>query len=123
MLEAGANGYVLKQSASEELMRGIHAVIAGQTYVDTALSNELVCKTLGKNGCRRSLHNCSLSPREEEVFRCVAWGFSGKEIADQLDISTKTVEAHKSNAMQKMHMKSRTDIVRYALLRGWMQDD
>ena len=123
MLEAGAKGYVLKQSASEELMRGIHTVIAGQTYVDAALSNQLVCKMLGKNNCRRPLRDDSLSPREEEVLRCVAWGFLGKEIASRLDISIKTVEAHKSNAMQKMHMKSRTDIVRYALLRGWMESD
>jgi len=123
MLEAGANGYALKQSASEELMRGIHAVIAGQTYVDPALSNQLVCKMLGKNGCQRPLHDTSLSPREEEVLRCVAWGFLGKEIAGRLDISIKTVEAHKSNAMHKMHMKSRTDIVRYALLRGWLEND
>ncbi len=123
MLEAGAKGYVLKQSASEELMRGIHTVIAGQTYVDAALSNQLVCKMLGKNSCRRPLRDDSLSPREEEVLRCVAWGFLGKEIASRLDISIKTVEAHKSNAMQKMHMKSRTDIVRYALLRGWMEND
>jgi DNA-binding NarL/FixJ family response regulator len=123
MLEAGANGYALKQSASEELMRGIHAVVAGQTYVDPALSSQLVCKMLGKNGCRRSLHDNSLSPREEEVLRCVAWGFLSKEIAGRLDISIKTVEAHKSNAMQKMCMKGRTDIVRYALLRGWMEND
>jgi two-component system, NarL family, response regulator NreC len=123
MLQAGANGYALKQSTSGELMRGIHAVIAGQTYVDPALNTQLVCKMLGKNRGRRSLHDNSLSPREEEVLRHVAWGFLSKEIAGRLDISMKTVEAHKANAMQKMHMKSRTDIVRYALLRGWMEND
>jgi DNA-binding NarL/FixJ family response regulator len=123
MLKAGANGYALKQSASQELIRGIHAVIAGQTYVDPALSNQLVCKMLGRDHCRCSLHDNSLSPREEEVLRFVAWGCLGKEIAGRLGISIKTVEAHKANAMQKMQMKDRTDIVRYALLRGWMKND
>ena len=124
ILQAGANGYALKQSTSGELMRGIHAVIAGKTYVDPALNAQLVCKMLAnKTGSRRSLHDDSLSPREEEVLRYVAWGFLAKEIAGRLDISIKTVEAHKSNAMQKIHMKSRTDIVRYALLRGWMEND
>ncbi len=122
MLAAGASGYALKQSASEELVRGIRAVVAGQRYLDPGLTNQLVDKVLGKNPSGRSAVESTLSQREEEVLRSVAWGFLSKEIAARLEISVKTVEAHKANAMQKMDMKSRTDIVRYALLRGWMEN-
>lgn len=122
MLASGASGYVLKQSASDQLVQGIRAVVAGQTYLDPALSTQLVGTLLGRTPSRRSAAENSLSQREEEVLRCVAWGFLSKEIAGRLDISIKTVEAHKANAMQKMGMKSRIDIVRYALLRGWMEN-
>ena len=122
MLKAGASGYVLKQSASEELVRAIRAVVAGQRYLDPALTNQLVAKVIGRGSSRSSPAENTLSQREEEVLHCIAWGFLNKEIAGRLEISIKTVEAHKANAMQKMNMKSRIDIVRYALLRGWMED-
>lgn len=57
-----------------------------------------------------------------EVLRQIAWGYSNKEIAAMLSISVKTVEAHKANAMRKLDMSSRIDIVRYAILQGWLQD-
>jgi DNA-binding NarL/FixJ family response regulator len=64
-----------------------------------------------------------LSGREEEVLRLLAWGYAHKEIATRLDISVKTVEVYKTRAMEKMGMKNRIDIVRYALLQGWLQDN
>lgn len=121
MFAAGATGYVLKQSGSDQLLRGIRAVGAGQTYLDPGLSSRVVCKMLDKVPCPRRAGS-SLSQREEEVLRCIAWGFLSRQIAGQLDISIKTVETHKANAMQKMGMTSRIDIVRYALLRGWMEN-
>jgi two-component system response regulator NreC len=63
-----------------------------------------------------------LSQREETVLRLVALGFLTKEIAVRLKISIKTVETHKANAMSKMGMKTRVDIVRYAVLQGWLQE-
>jgi len=63
-----------------------------------------------------------LSSREEEVLRLIAWGYSNKEIATRLDLSVKTVETHKANAMHKLQMRSRIDIVRFALLQGWLED-
>lgn len=102
-------------------MGGIHAAIAGQTYVDPALNNQLVCNMLGSRAWRRSRDQGS-QPREEEVTVCCL-GLLGKEIVRRLDISIETVEAHKSNAMHKMHMKSPTDIVRDALLRSWLGKD
>ncbi len=63
-----------------------------------------------------------VSERESEVLRLIAWGHSNKEIAARLQISVKTVEAHKANPMKKLGLTSRIDIVRYALLQGWLQD-
>ncbi len=122
MLAAGASGYALKQSAPEELIHGIRIVVAGHKYLDPALTNQLVGTVYGRNLSRRLPPANSLSPREEVVLRLIAWGFLNKEIGAQLRISVKTVEAHKANAMQKMGMNSRIDIVRYALLRGWMEN-
>ena len=122
MLAAGASGYALKQSAPEELIHGIRAVVAGRNYLDPALTHQLVGTVYGRNTSRRLPPENGLSPREEAVLRLIAWGFLNKEIGAQLQISVKTVEAHKANGMKKMRMNSRIDIVRYALLRGWMEN-
>lgn len=122
LLEAGASGYVLKQSASEELVRAIHAVVNGQTYLDPAMMKQFVGNVIGRRAARGSPTKGDLSPREEEVLRLIAWGHLSKEVAARLQISIKTVEAHKANGMQKLGMKSRIDLVHYALLQGWLKD-
>lgn len=123
LLQAGSSGYILKQSASEELVRAIRLAAAGQTYLDPAVTGEVVGYIFGSRKLRGSTIGKNLSAREEEVLRLVAWGFLSKEIAGRLNISIKTVDAHKINAMTKLGMKSRIDIVRYALLQGWLQDN
>jgi DNA-binding NarL/FixJ family response regulator len=110
-LRAGASGYVLKQSRSTELVRAVHAVSGGATYVDPALSAAMTTPLRG-----------TLSPREEQVMRLVALGHSNKEIGTTLNVSVKTVEAHKANAGQKLGLTSRADVVRYAHMRGWLTD-
>jgi two-component system response regulator NreC len=120
LLRSGASGYVLKQSASEELVRAIRCVAAGQTYLDPAITEHVVGRST--SGGTSSSAGKSLSKREEDVLRYVALGFLTKEIASRLQISMKTVETHKANAMNKMGMHSRIDIVRYAVLQGWLQD-
>lgn len=123
LLRAGANGYVLKQSKSEELLRAIRQVAAGNTYLDPAVTETVVAKIrANKQSLRGEIANQALSERETEVLRLIAWGYINKEIAARLNLSVKTVEAHKSSAVRKMGMKSRVDIVRYALLQGWLQD-
>ena len=123
LLKAGANGYVLKQSASDELVRAIRAVAAGKSYLDQAVMQQIVGSLVGKRPVRGSSADKSLSPREEEVLRLSAWGYLNKEIADRLHISIKTAEAHKANAMSKLGMKSRIDVVRYAILQDWLKDN
>ena len=123
LLQAGTSGYVLKQSKSDELLRAIRAVASGQTYLDPAITAKVVTQFRGSRQAHRGAPaEVNLSDRETEVLRLIAWGHINKEIAARLDLSVKTVEVHKANGMRKMGMKSRVDIVRYALLQGWLQD-
>ena len=121
LLQAGANGYVLKQSAAEELVRAIRRVVAGQKYLDPAVTDQIIGTISVGTGSGRAA-NSHLSRREQDVLRFVALGFLSKEIAAQLGISIKTVETHKTNAMIKTGLKNRIGIVRYAMLQGWLQD-
>jgi two-component system response regulator NreC len=122
LLQAGSRGYVLKQSAAGELVRAIRAVAAGNTYLDPVVTGRLVETAVGRRGASASSAEKDLSAREQEVLQLIAWGHANKEIAHRLDLSVKTVEVHKANAMRKLGMKNRIDIVRYALLKGWLQD-
>jgi len=122
LLQAGASGYVLKQSKSEELIRAILAVAAGQTYLDPAITEKAVTQLRESGQVARGVPNANLTAREADVLRLIALGYVNKEVAARLNLSIKTVEAHKSNAMNKMGMKSRVDIVRYAILQDWLQD-
>ena len=123
LLKAGASGYLLKKSASGELVRAIRSVAAGNTYLDPAVTGRVVSDALGRRATRGAPPDKDLSGREEEVLRLVAWGYANKEIAARLDISVRTIEVYKTRAMEKMGMKNRIDIVRYALLQGWLQDN
>jgi DNA-binding NarL/FixJ family response regulator len=122
LLQAGVSGYLLKKSASGELVRAIRVVAAGGTYLDPAVAGQVVSVAVGKRGARGAPPNKDLSGREEEVLRLTAWGSANKEIGARLDISVRTVEVYKTRAMEKMGMKNRIDVVRYALLQGWLQD-
>jgi DNA-binding NarL/FixJ family response regulator len=121
LLRAGAAGYVLKQSPSAELIRGIRAAATGGQYLDSQLADAVTRNYLKRNSPMHE-KKPALSERETEVLRHMAWGLSNKEIAGQLDLSVKTVEVHKANAMRKLNLRGRIDIVRYALLQGWLQD-
>jgi len=122
MLAAGASGYALKLRSGEDLMRAVRTVAAGETYIDPAIAGRLI-STAGRATKKTGpAPRADLSEREEEVLRMIAWGHSNKEIASRLNLSVKTIEAHKANAMQKLNMTGRIDIVRYAVLRGWLKD-
>ena len=122
LLEAGASGYMLKKTAADELVKGIRAVAAGGVYLDPAQAGKVVGGFIGKKGPRGAGSRADLSARETEVLRLVAWGYTNKEIASQLNISVKTVETHKSSVMEKLGFKSRSDFVRYALHQGWLEE-
>ena len=123
LLAAGASGYVLKQSRSTELLQAIRAVAIGSTYLDPTAAAKLAAEMSRNKRLRTQEKPQSvLSQREEEVLRLVAWGHSNKEIARDLDVSVKTVETHKTNAMQKLGFTSRTDVVKFALVQGWLNE-
>ena len=118
LLGAGACGYVLKQSESAELLAAIRAAARGANYLDSALA-------IGSGSlltARRGAPHPRITEREAEVLRRMALGESNKEIAAALEVSVKTVEVHKANAMRKLGMAGRIDVVKYALLQGWLRD-
>jgi DNA-binding NarL/FixJ family response regulator len=123
LIGAGANGYVLKQSAPSDLVNAIRSVCSGNSYLDPALTRKVMGGYAGRAGGLRGESKGDLTDRENEVLRLIAFGYSNKEIAAQLDLSVKTIEAHKSNAMRRLGIASRTDIVRYAILQNWLQDN
>jgi DNA-binding NarL/FixJ family response regulator len=120
LLRAGVSGYVLKQSAPTELLQAIRAAAAGGQYLDSALTARVTAGFLGQQGKRESRPAGTLSARESDVLRSIAAGYSNKEIAARMSLSVKTVEAHKSNAMRKLGLTGRIDIVKYAVLQGWL---
>ena len=122
LLRAGADGYVLKQSAASELLQAIRATAARGQYLDSALTARVTAGFLAKSGRKALATGVGVSERESEVLRLIAAGYSNKEIAAQLELSVKTVEVHKANAARKLGLKGRIDIVKYALLQGWLSD-
>ena len=123
LLRAGAAGYVLKQSAPNELIQAIRATAAGGHYLDSTLTARVTAGFIGREGRRLTQPGAAPSERESEVLRLIASGYSNKEIASQLELSVKTVEAHKANAMRKLGLTGRIDIVNYAILQGWLKDN
>jgi DNA-binding NarL/FixJ family response regulator len=124
LLQAGASGYVLKQSRAAEILQAIRAIARGGTYIDSAMTDDALSAPVRVAAAGRGRSATPLlSPRETETLQLVARGYSNKEIAAQLDLSVKTVETHKGNAMHKLGMLNRIDIVRYAMLQGWLDEN
>ena len=122
LLRAGASGYVLKQSPPPELLKAVRAVAAGGIYLDPAISSRVADGLLDGRVARRPVSGAAITERESEVLRFVAIGHSNKDIAERLAISVKTVEIHKANAMRKLGLAGRVDVIRYGALRGWLYD-
>lgn len=120
LLQAGAHGYVLKQSAATELLNAIRAVVAGGMYLDPALTDQVVTSYVQTHARAAEITDTDLSERETDVVRLTAFGYSNKEIAKQLGISVKTVETYKARAMEKLGLHSRAGLVRYAMQQGWL---
>jgi two-component system response regulator NreC len=120
LTKAGVSGYVLKQSPSRELLEAVRVVSTGRTYLDTALAGRVT--RAPADALERSSRLPSVSEREKHVLRMMAIGHSNKEIAAELDISIRTVEVHKANAMRKLKLRGRIDVVRFAILHGWLQE-
>ncbi|PAE22542.1 DNA-binding response regulator [Bacillus sp. 7504-2] len=117
-IQAGASGCILKSAPHEELIQAIKSVSNGDAYLHPSatkrLMEEYLSSTREEDGDLIHL----LSDREREVLTLIAKGYSNKEIGEKLAISVKTVETHKGNIMEKLHMKTRPELVAFALKKG-----
>jgi DNA-binding NarL/FixJ family response regulator len=119
LLETGARGYVLKRAAAEELIRAIRSVADGDVYVDPRMASKMVSGFVAQKASDGTPAR-TLSGREAKVLRLLATGYTNREIAEQMMLSVKTVETYKARSMEKLGLRSRVDIVRYATQAGWL---
>ena len=115
--EVGASGYVIKNSASRELITAINTAMAGKTYVTPEIAGELM-QTYKQAQPGENVFNQKLTERQKEILQLIAEGHLTKEIADILCISVRTVERHKYNMMQELKLKTIADLVKYAIKQG-----
>ncbi|BBO86080.1 DNA-binding response regulator [Desulfosarcina ovata subsp. sediminis] len=124
--QAGATGYVVKESAAGRLIQGLRSVTEGEYYLDSSISHEVVERLMRApvREARVSDNDYGrLTPREQEIMRMLAEGLSKSAIAERLCISIKTVENHRSNIMKKLDLHSAMDLVRYAAKLGLIDID
>lgn len=112
--QAGASGYILKQSLGDELTQALHAVLRGHTYVTPLIAKEVVDGML--NGNSRPL--AELTARQQEVLQLIVDGLSAKDIAGKLNISHRTVEFHKAQLMQQLNLHSTVELIKFAMTNG-----
>ncbi|TMV48099.1 response regulator transcription factor [Paenibacillus mesophilus] len=118
-IQAGASGYILKSAPHDELVAAIRSVATGDAYLYPSATKRLMGEYMEKvkNGENAGTYE-ALSDREKEILAWTAKGYSNKEIAEHLIISVKTVESHKSNLMEKLGLKTRPELVKFALKKG-----
>ncbi len=122
LCKAGAVGYVLKRSAGDDLINAIRVVAGGGVHFDPTLASKALARQPRDATNKNGLHQADLSEREREVLILLAWGYSNKEIAGELNLSTKTVETYRVRINEKLHFRSRAEIVQYALRQGWLNE-
>ena len=115
-IEAGADGYFLKDASYDELVRAIEMVMLGKPYFSNGLCPKVIERYMNEKKCQRSMSSWdTLSPREREVLILIAEGYKNIEIADELDISIKTVEKHRNSLMKKLDLRNAVDLTIYAM--------
>lgn len=124
--QAGAMGYVVKESASDSLLQGMRSVSEGEYFLDGRVSNEVVGSLVNlpiRQVEKQDDNYSNLTTREQEIVRMLAEGMATKEISSKLFISPKTVENHKSNIMRKLELSSTVDLVKYCARIGLIDVD
>ncbi len=122
MLKAGASGYVLKGAETNELIGAIRAVARGEVFLYPTMAKQLLQDYLNRLKEGAGLPQSTLTPREREILRLLAEGYSNKEIAERLIVSPSTIHSHRTNLMRKLNLSSRHDLIRYARERGLIRD-
>ena len=120
-LKAGASGYVLKSVADQDLLHACRAAIRGELFIYPGVISTLMRSHLERLRRGESPPANLLTPREDEVLKLIAEGHPSKSIADVLTISLKTVEHHRANILQKLGMRDRTELTRYAIRAGLVE--
>lgn len=118
-IKAGANGYLTKESAPEQLVQAIRRIAGGGAYVTPEVAEQLAMGAMP--GAQQQAAHAALSNREFEVLRLLAQGMGPTEIAQALKLSVKTVSTHKTNLMHKMGLNNASELVRYALKHGLLE--
>ncbi len=122
-LQSGAKGYVLKTSVSDELLEAVHTVSRGETYLSATISSIAMDSSFHPSTAQSNNPLDSLSPREKEILQLIAEEHTSVEIAELLFISEKTVEKHRANLMEKLHVRNLAGVVRLALKYGLIDKD
>ena len=120
-LRVGASGYVLKTAADRDLVEACRAAMRGEPFMFAGAVRALVRDYLERARAGEAVPDDPLTPRESEILKLIAEGHSGREIAEQLFISQKTVDRHRSNILDKLGMRDRVDLTRYAIRRGLVE--
>jgi two-component system, NarL family, response regulator NreC len=118
MLQAGAAGYLLKESAFEELIKAIRIVCAGKKYLSSDVTDIVLRNYMNPSGESDNSRAAGLTLREREVLQLIAEGCTTKEIASRINVSLKTVESHRSNIMNKLDLHSVAELTKYAVRNG-----
>jgi DNA-binding NarL/FixJ family response regulator len=120
-IRAGASGYVLKSAVDRDLVEACRAAMRGQPFLYPGAVRALMREYLDRARAGEALHKDLLTPREEEIVKLVAEAHTNDEIGDMLFISKKTVERHRANILEKLGMRDRVELTRYAIRRGLVQ--
>ena len=112
-IDAGASGYIIKRAVESELINAIRAVARGEMYIHPSMTRALLDKPT-RNTRASSEYQETLTPRETDVLRLIALGYTNRQAAEELGLSVRTVETHRANLMGKLELKSRVELVRWA---------
>jgi DNA-binding NarL/FixJ family response regulator len=119
VLKAGASGYVLKSGADRDIVQACRAAMRGETFLYPSAVSTLVRDFVRRDGGEATFD--PLTPREQEILKLIAEAHSSKSIASMLTISIKTVERHRANILEKLGMRDRVELTRYAIRRGLVE--
>ena len=116
--KAGAIGFLLKESASDELLKSLEAIIAGEVYLSSKIAGVVISDLVNRQSKEPDSAYSLLSAREREVLQLIAEGFGTKEIAATLNVSIKTIESHRKQIMDKLDIRSIAELTKYAIREG-----
>jgi DNA-binding NarL/FixJ family response regulator len=121
LFKIGVRAFVLKKSTGTDLLQAIRAAYRGEQYIDPALAGHVISSYVGRRPNEKMGRLDTLTPREKEVCTLLAYGHTNAEIAKKLFISLRTVETHRTNLMGKLDLKSRAELVRFAIDNGMLK--